>query len=157
MKSELVMNKLVARTIIALALPFAVTFPAMAQQGGTPPAQTQPSAKQSAGAVKLDADQIRQLQQSLNEHGFNAGEVDGVFGARTREALKKFQSQAGLPATGELDAQTLTAVGHGDKIGAGEPSSAGQGSTQGRPAAQDPTTGKGETSDQPGRASPDKQ
>jgi peptidoglycan hydrolase-like protein with peptidoglycan-binding domain len=151
------MKKVAARTVVALALPLAFAFPTMAQQGGTKSAQTQPSANQNAGALKLDADQIRQLQQALNEHGFNAGEVDGVFGARTREALKRFQSQAGLPATGELDAQTLTAVGHGDKVGAGE-SSAGQGGTQGRPARRDPTTGQGDTNGQPaGPAGPDRQ
>jgi peptidoglycan hydrolase-like protein with peptidoglycan-binding domain len=156
------MNKRAATVVVALSLPFAISFPAMAQQGGTAPAQTQPSTGQSSGAVDLTTDQIRQLQQALNEHGFNAGEVDGVLGARTREALKKFQSQAGLPATGELDAQTLTAVGHGDKIGAtgsGGSSSAGQGGAAQRPpAARDPTIGQGESSGQPaGRASPDRQ
>jgi peptidoglycan hydrolase-like protein with peptidoglycan-binding domain len=126
--------------VLALALPLVAAFPATAQQAGTTPAQTQPSAGPGAGAIDLSPDQIRQLQQALNENGFNAGEVDGVFGARTREALKRFQTQAGLPPTGELDAQTLTAVGHGDKVGAtgaGGPSSVGQ------------TSGQGETSQQP--------
>ena len=112
------MRKFAATAIAALALPLAASLPGLAQQGSTPAQQMQPGASESNAAVSLNPDQIRQLQQSLNDNGFDAGKVDGVFGPSTRAALRQFQSKAGLPPTGELDAQTLTAVGHGDKIGA---------------------------------------
>jgi peptidoglycan hydrolase-like protein with peptidoglycan-binding domain len=139
------MRKLAATTIVALALPLAASLPGLAQQGSTPAQQMQPSANESSAAVNLNPDQIRQLQQSLNDNGFDAGKVDGVFGPSTRAALRQFQSKAGLPPTGELDAQTLTAVGHGDKIGAPAP------------AAGDQTTGQRDMSGQPAEpASPNR-
>lgn len=149
------MQKLAATTIVALALPLAASLPGLAQQGSTPPQQSQPSVSESSAAVTLNPDQIRQLQQSLNDNGFDAGEVDGVFGTRTGAALRRFQSKAGLPPTGQLDAQTLTAVGHGDKIGTSSssgPSSVGQGGSppqQSAPAAQDATAGPGGVSGPP--------
>ena len=152
-KSEHAMRKLAATTIAALALPLAASLPGLAQQGSTPAQQMQPGASESKSAVNLNPDQIRQLQQSLNDNGFDAGKVDGVFGPSTRAALRQFQSKAGLPPTGELDAQTLTAVGHGDKIGApGSSGTMGQGGSQPQqsaPAAGDRTTGQRDMSGQP--------
>jgi peptidoglycan hydrolase-like protein with peptidoglycan-binding domain len=37
--------------------------------------------------LDLSADQIRRLQTALNDAGCNAGTVDGVLGARTRQAI----------------------------------------------------------------------
>jgi peptidoglycan hydrolase-like protein with peptidoglycan-binding domain len=54
---------------------------------------------------------IRQVQQKLNERGFQAGEVDGQMGPKTQSALREFQQATGLPATGQLDQQTLTQLG----------------------------------------------
>ncbi len=149
------MRKFAATAIAALALPLAASLPGLAQQGSTPAQQMQPGASASNAAVSLNPDQIRQLQQSLNDNGFDAGKVDGVFGPSTRAALRQFQSKAGLQPTGELDAQTLTAVGHGDKIGTpgtGGTTSMGQGgnqSQQGAPAGRDQTTGQRDTNGQP--------
>jgi peptidoglycan hydrolase-like protein with peptidoglycan-binding domain len=104
---ERAMNGLVLIGVSALAL--ALTPLAMAQQGGSAPAAL-PSDRGNA-AITLTPDQIRQLQQALNDHGFDAGEVDGVFSARTSAALKQFQSKAGLPPTGVVDEQLLALVG----------------------------------------------
>jgi membrane-bound lytic murein transglycosylase B len=40
------------------------------------------------------------LQQSLTQLGFPAGNPDGVFGARTRQAIRAYQQSRGLPADG---------------------------------------------------------
>jgi hypothetical protein len=58
-----------------------------------------------------DASTIRSVQQALNDRGYNAGPVDGQWGAATRDAVKRFQQVTGLPATGELGRQTLAALG----------------------------------------------
>jgi peptidoglycan hydrolase-like protein with peptidoglycan-binding domain len=46
------------------------------------------------------------LQQQLNAHGYNVGTPDGSFGPATTDAVKKFQTANGLPATGVVDAAT---------------------------------------------------
>ncbi len=132
------MNKLVFTTLIAL--PLAVSFPALAQQGNVTP-QAQPGASQNGAAINLSEDQVRQLQQALNDNGFDAGEVDGVFGPRTRAALSRFQSRAGLQPTGQMDQQTLALVGL-------------FGQAQQPPAAQDQSTGRGSQGDQQDNPAP---
>lgn len=49
-------------------------------------------------------------QQRLSELGYSPGPIDGLMGTRTRQALVAFQSQRGLPTTGELDTRTLQAL-----------------------------------------------
>ncbi len=53
---------------------------------------------------------VAQLQQQLNELGFDAGHIDGVMGAATRAALRRFQSAKGIIADGYPDAKTLCAL-----------------------------------------------
>lgn len=50
---------------------------------------------------------VRSAQLYLTYRGLNPGPVDGLIGNRTRNALKTFQQQAGLSATGEVDDETL--------------------------------------------------
>jgi peptidoglycan hydrolase-like protein with peptidoglycan-binding domain len=60
----------------------------------------------------LTRDDIRRLQSSLKEMGFDPGPADGVAGARTRAALSRFQESCskvkGLIDRPELDLQTST-------------------------------------------------
>ena len=42
---------------------------------------------------------------------YDAGKVDGKWGAKTAAALKKFQGDHGLQANGQIDAQTISALG----------------------------------------------
>ena len=44
--------------------------------------------------------EVRKLQRFLNDQGFNAGPVDGIFGSMTRGALVRFQVAAEIPTTG---------------------------------------------------------
>lgn len=55
--------------------------------------------------------EVEGLQQRLNYVGFDAGAVDGHFGAKTAAALRSFQQAYGLPVTGRLDAQTHARLG----------------------------------------------
>jgi len=54
---------------------------------------------------------VRRLQTLLASKGFSLGPIDGIFGSKTEAAVKSFQSQAGLPATGIVDIATWTALG----------------------------------------------
>ena len=53
---------------------------------------------------------IGQAQERLKAAGFNPGFIDGVLGARTREALRRYQASQGLPMTGMLDETTRQAL-----------------------------------------------
>ena len=57
-----------------------------------------------------NAEQVRQVQQKLNDMGYHAGSVDGVFGPRTESALRQFQQARNLDATGHIDSNTLAAL-----------------------------------------------
>lgn len=58
-----------------------------------------------------DSSTIARVQQALNSRGYNAGAVDGTWGESTMDAVRKFQASAGLPVTGELGPNTLSALG----------------------------------------------
>lgn len=49
---------------------------------------------------------VKVLQSTLSDRGFSAGEVDGVFGARTKAAVVKYQIAHGLVADGIVGAKT---------------------------------------------------
>jgi peptidoglycan hydrolase-like protein with peptidoglycan-binding domain len=53
---------------------------------------------------------VAQVQELLKEAGFNPGPIDGILGPRTKEALRRYQADRGLPATGALDEATRQAL-----------------------------------------------
>jgi peptidoglycan hydrolase-like protein with peptidoglycan-binding domain len=57
------------------------------------------------------SDEIRSVQQALNDQGYDAGAVDGQMGPNTQDALRRFQQAQNLPQTGEPDTRTLAALG----------------------------------------------
>ena len=54
------------------------------------------------------AETVYQVQKSLMQLGYSPGSVDGVFGDRTQQAIKKFERNAGLPVTGIVTAELST-------------------------------------------------
>ncbi|BAZ17193.1 peptidoglycan-binding domain 1 protein [Calothrix sp. NIES-4071] len=54
---------------------------------------------------------VKALQQALNDWGFNAGDVDGEFENNTEEAVKAFQLKAGLMIDGEVGPMTWGKLG----------------------------------------------
>jgi peptidoglycan hydrolase-like protein with peptidoglycan-binding domain len=54
---------------------------------------------------------VKKMQQTLQDKGQYRGEVDGVFGLRTRASIRGFQKAENLPVTGQLDAQTAGKLG----------------------------------------------
>ena len=54
---------------------------------------------------------VRLVQGKLNDRGFDAGVVDGIFGRRTAKAVREFQgSQGFLKATGVVNGDTFGAL-----------------------------------------------
>jgi len=56
-------------------------------------------------------DYIGQVQEKLRALGFDAGPVNGDFGFKTQAALAQFQISLNIPASGQLDDETLNALG----------------------------------------------
>jgi hypothetical protein len=118
--------------------------------------------RRNAGAMHMSVAEIRQLQIALNAKGFNVGAPDGVFGIRSREALIAFQKQQGLQANGEIDQQTMTALGVNAITG--RSSATGQGGVSNMPASRSgqatqsgaSTTGQGTQSGMPSQGSQSK-
>lgn len=61
--------------------------------------------------LSLSSDDYRAIQTMLNAGGFDAGTPDGVWGAGSQAALRRFQAESELPETGAPDRQTLEALG----------------------------------------------
>src|SRR5690242_5642840 len=95
---------------IAAALP--------ARLAAQPAAQDQ--ATRPAGDVNMDAvptlnpDGVRKIQAALQKKGINTGPIDGIYGPLTREAVRTFQDRYGIKATGDINNQTLFALGEVD-------------------------------------------
>jgi len=54
---------------------------------------------------------VTAVQKQLARQGYYRGEIDGIFGAETRRAVVRYQSDQGLRVTGNLNADTLRALG----------------------------------------------
>ena len=55
---------------------------------------------------------VRTLQEALSALGFSCGEKDGIFGAHTEDAVRRFQLNMGLPSDGIVGAFTFRALNH---------------------------------------------
>src|SRR5512134_4189854 len=54
---------------------------------------------------------ISEVQEKLRSLGFDPGPVNGDFGFDTQAALAQFQLSRTIPASGQLDDQTLEVLG----------------------------------------------
>ena len=104
----------------------------------------------STGVPGADKQTVSDVQQALKDKGFDPGPVDGIMGPQTREAVKKFQDkQADMKATGQLNQQTLSALG----VEGG----AGMGSASGTPRAAPPPAAGGSATPGAGGKQPEPQ
>lgn len=55
-------------------------------------------------------DAVVELQNRLNELGYDVGIADGDFGGKTEKTIKQFQEDHGLEATGRVDEATYIAL-----------------------------------------------
>ena len=54
---------------------------------------------------------IQAVQQKLNAEGYSVGKADGIWGPHSAAALKRYQQDKGLAATGRLDQDTANGLG----------------------------------------------
>ncbi|HWI28139.1 MAG TPA: peptidoglycan-binding domain-containing protein [Stellaceae bacterium] len=99
---------------------------------------------ESAGASR---NEIKQAQQKLQSEGLYNGQIDGIDGHETQQALKQFQQKNKLHQTGQLDEQTEAKLGLNEATegsGGSQPPSGMSGnsksSTQNSNSMKSPTT-----------------
>ena len=63
------------------------------------------------GVVFGASDQIRQAQEALKAKGFDPGPIDGIAGAKTKAAVRKYQEQNHIVANGRLGGETYSSLG----------------------------------------------
>jgi photosystem II stability/assembly factor-like uncharacterized protein len=74
------------------------------------------SSRAAAASAKRPDDTVKRAQESLNAAGYDVGVPDGAAGTRTVAALRRFQTDQGIPVSGKLDDATLTALGLGGGV-----------------------------------------
>jgi hypothetical protein len=62
----------------------------------------------------LNRDGVRRVQQVLKDKGFDPGPVNGVPGARMKDAVTAVQTRYGIASNGDIDNQTLLALGEAE-------------------------------------------
>ena len=86
----------------------------------------QASTEKSSGAAASgsttsqaqSSDLVKQAQQKLSQAGHKV-QADGVMGPKTEAALKEFQQAKGIEASGELNKDTLAALGVSGEVTTG--------------------------------------
>jgi peptidoglycan hydrolase-like protein with peptidoglycan-binding domain len=89
---------------------------------------------QGAGTEEVAAahqSENKKLQATLRNQGHYRGQIDGIFGLRTRASIRAYQKAENLPVTGELDAKTAAKLGLRPEVRERH----GDGSTRGKPSA----------------------
>lgn len=63
----------------------------------------------SASTLSMGArgEEVKKLQQALSDKGYDIGEIDGIYGAKTKEAVIAFQKENGLKIDGIAGPETL--------------------------------------------------
>ena len=108
--SALSAGSLVAQTAAPAAKPGATST---MQHSQTPPAAKQDTGSKAAAAQATahhavwTKEQIKEAQQGLIKAGLYKGQATGTFNADTRKALREYEKQNHLPATGQLSDSVL--------------------------------------------------
>ena len=72
-------------------------------------------------------DEVKQIQTKLKNWGYYKGNVDGIFGEQTKQAVISFQKKNNLTADGVAGPQTLKAMGISTSSSSSGSSGGGQG------------------------------
>ena len=99
-----------AVVLLALVVATAVLMPSTAPVFGVSAVTAAQDAAAIEAALGLDRPTRRLIQQGLSNEGFDAGTPDGLFGPRTRAAVRAWQAARDEPQTGYLDGEQVAAL-----------------------------------------------
>jgi peptidoglycan hydrolase-like protein with peptidoglycan-binding domain len=60
--------------------------------------------------IHLSADDVRAVQEALQQAGHEPGDPDGLWGEQSRSAMRDFQEAEGLPVSGNIDMASIRAL-----------------------------------------------
>lgn len=79
-------------------------------------ARTQEQAQGQGAPLYIGPSGVREVQQALKQADHDPGSVDGIWGEGTQKALRDFQQEKGLEPTGNLNIETIHALGLGSLL-----------------------------------------
>jgi peptidoglycan hydrolase-like protein with peptidoglycan-binding domain len=106
-----------------LAISSLAALPACSMFGGGNSSQASRSSYTVPQSAAVSPALVQQVQQRLQQQGLYNGQIDGVWGPGTEAAVRSYQQQHNLSASGQLDADTLASlnVGANQNYGAAQP------------------------------------
>jgi peptidoglycan hydrolase-like protein with peptidoglycan-binding domain len=69
------------------------------------------SSDEGSTQLSADSDAVQAVQLALADQGYNPGTIDGRLHGQTEDALRQVQRDNGLSQTGQINAETLNALG----------------------------------------------
>jgi N-acetylmuramoyl-L-alanine amidase len=95
-----------------MSFTFAAAFALLSMGGAVALSTYIPQSKiEIVQAATLTTAQIKTVQTKLKRWGYYSGSVDGIFGSKTKAAVKLFQSKNGLTVDGIVGPKTAAALG----------------------------------------------
>lgn len=73
------------------------------------------AARRSYGQQKPTSDRYSEIQRALAAKGFLDGQPTGVWDSASSDAMRRFQAEQNIPATGKVTSLSLIALGLGPK------------------------------------------
>lgn len=74
-------------------------------------ASTKKASGGQTSSASPDKELVKQVQQKLNEAGFDCGTPDGIAGKKTKSAITAYQKDKGLEVTGTINDALLDSLG----------------------------------------------
>lgn len=112
----------------ASALALTVGSGAMAAQSAMPSTASPAARAEKSTTMQNQAQnqgepraEVKEVQQKLKSENLYKGNVDGIIGPETQQALKQFQKKNNLQQTGRLDDQTAQKLGIAEQSGSSMP------------------------------------
>lgn len=96
--------------LVSTGLSLALSFGSLVTLSSAARAADDNAPRTQSGQV-LSHDSTMAVQRALSDHHVYQGKIDGVWGPKTQDAVRKFQSQNQLQATGTVDDATLEKLG----------------------------------------------
>lgn len=111
------------------------------------------SGNQVAQVSKEGRDSIKKVQDKLKHRGYYDGKVDGVWGPQSTAALKKYQQDKDIQASGTMDEKTADKLGLNKSEFSAFEEAVGQSGAQGaNPQSQNSNQGSSGNASQSGNA-----